>query len=153
MGPIAGNWRYAPGTRVWPCSATLLYGVGAIFRLRFNALKWYNTRVFNHLPGISAMLFTVLSPIGPTVATATENDLNPKGEISKNCNWCHNVFLVRTRWQTFCGTKCRNAYHKHIQTVELERLQKRVALLSRANADLQRELQIAHRTIESLKYF
>lgn len=28
------------------------------------------------------------------------------------CEWCSGAFVARRRWARFCGTPCRNAFHR-----------------------------------------
>lgn len=65
--------------------------------------------------------------------------LNEKTGSQRNCRFCGTSFTQNRRWQEFCRTACKTAFHRQEKDVLLERATNRVLVLEK-DLDLYKRL-------------
>ena len=79
----------------------------------------------------------------PTLATASAAEIAAALDMPgapTRCQYCGTVFTPRTKWQTFCSTKHRNAWHTEGKDRVIEKMQGIISAQQRTISELQAEL-------------
>jgi hypothetical protein len=88
-------------------------------------------------------------PDRPTIATATQEQLDAALLLYKPCARCKTLFKPKRSWQRFCSDSCRTGHHNEENNPE--RLREKLQIAKRQELELLAEIEELQAEISRLR--